>query len=325
MNRQVHLVQYPAGLPKPADFAVVETPLPVPAAGEVLLGVDCLGLDPFPRLRMRADSRVGPPLPLNQVVDGRGIATVLESRHPALKPGDVVHADTGWQSHVVLPGDRLAPIDLAGGNRAAHLSVLGPSGLTGWFTAQWAARAHESLVIAPAAGSVGVVAAQLAKAAGSRVIGIAASAAQADWLRAEIGITAHTTADVLETGLDAPIHALIDGVGGALHDRLLSSMAPGGRVLLLGFIAAYNDAGPPAYGGAMPILLRRLNVQGFLLADHGPRFAEARAGLAAALADGTLRPFETIHHGLESTPAAFAGLFAEPPPGKQIVQVSDRT
>lgn len=324
MNRQVHLLRYPAGVPTPDDFALVDAPLPAPADGEVLLGVDCLGLDPFPRLRMRADSRVGPPLPLGQVVDGRGIATVLESRHPALRPGDVVHADTGWQSHVVLAGDGLMPLDMAAGNRAAQLSVLGPSGLTGWFTADWAARAGETLVIAPAAGSVGVVAAQLATAAGAQVIGITASAGQADWLRTHLGIAAHTTADVLQNGLGAPIHALIDGVGGALHDRLISAMAPGGRVLLLGFIAAYNDAAPPAWGGAMPILMRRLQVQGFLLADQAPRFAEARAGLAAALASGALRPFQTIHHGLAATPAAFAGLFGDPPPGKQIVQVSDR-
>jgi NADPH-dependent curcumin reductase CurA len=324
VNRQVHLVRYPAGLPTRQDFALVEAPLPVPGEGEVLLGVDCLGLDPFPRLRMRPDSRVGPPMTLNKVVDGRGIATVLESRHPGLQPGDVVHADTGWQSHVVLHGDGLVPLDLAVGRREAHLSVLGPSGLTGWLTADWAARAGETLVIAPAAGSVGVVAAQLAKAAGARVIGITASAAQAEWATRELGITALTSDDVLAGGLREPVHGFIDGVGGALHEAVLAAMAPRGRVLLLGFIAAYNDAGPPAYGGADPVLMRRLAMQGFLLADHAPRFAEARAGLAAALADGRLRAFETIHQGLDSTAAAFADLFADPPPGKQIVRVSDR-
>lgn len=324
MNRQVHLVRYPNGVPTPDDFALVEAPLPQLCDGEVLLGVDCLGLDPFPRLRMRPDSRVGPPLPLGQVVDGRGIATVIDSRHPRLGPGDVVHADTGWQTHAVLPGDGLVPLDLSQGGRTAQLSVLGPSGLTGWLTAGWAARAGETVVIAPAAGSVGVVAAQLALAAGAQVIGITASCAQAEWAARELGITARTADDVLAHGLHGPVHGFIDGVGGRLHDAVVQAMAPGGRVLLLGFIAAYNENGPPAYGGAAPVLFRRLRVEGFLLADHAPRFAEARSRLAAALASGALRAFETIHHGLAAAPAAFAGLFADPPPGKQIVRVSDR-
>lgn len=325
MNRQVQLIRYPQGVPTPGDFALVDAPIPQPGPGEVLLGVDCLGLDPFPRLRMRADSRVGPPLPLGKVVDGRSIATVLASRHSGLRPGDVVHADTGWQSHAVLAGDGLLPLDLALGRREAQLSVLGPSGLAGWFTAGWAARAGENLVIAPVAGSVGVVAAQLALAAGARVIGITASARQADWAARELGITAHTADAVLAHGLGEVVHGFIDGVGGRLHDMVIPAMAPCGRVLLLGFIAGYNDAGPPAYGGAGPVLMRRLAMQGFLLADHAPRFAEARAGLAQALGCGRLRAFETIHRGLDATPAAFAGLFADPPPGKQIVRVSDRT
>jgi hypothetical protein len=169
-----------------------------------------------------------------------------------------------------------------------------------------------------------VVAAQLARAAGARVIGVTASAAQAQWAGEALGITALTSDAVLAGGLAEPVHGFIDGVGGALHGAVLQAMAPRGRVLLLGFIAAYNDAGPPAYGSAGPVLMRRLTMQGFLLADHAGHFGEARAGLAAALADGRLQPFETIHHGLAATPAAFAGLFADPPPGKQIVRVSDR-
>jgi NADPH-dependent curcumin reductase CurA len=324
MNRQVHLIRYPDGVPTPADFALAEAPMPVPGAGEVLLGVDCLGLDPFPRLRMRADSRLGPPVPLNAVVDGRGIATVLESRCAGLEPGDVVHADTGWQTHVALPGAGLEPLDLSLGRREAHLSVLGPSGLTGWLTARWAARAQQTLVIAPAAGSVGVVAAQLAVAAGARVIGITASDAQAAWVEGELRISALPSAALLANGLAEPVHGFIDGVGGALHDAVIRAMAPQGRVLLLGFIAGYNEKGPPHYGSAAPLLLKRLTAQGFLLADYCADFADARAGLGRALASGGLRAFETIHQGIETTAEAFAGLFADPPPGKQIIRISDR-
>jgi NADPH-dependent curcumin reductase CurA len=70
------------------------------------------------------------------------------------------------------------------------------------------------------------------------------------------------------------------------------------------------------------VLLKRLSVEGFLLADHAPRFAEARARIAGLLADGAIRPVETIHRGLARAPAAFAALFgADTPPGKQIVEL----
>jgi NADPH:quinone reductase len=121
--------------------------------------------------------------------------------------------------------------------------------------------------------------------------------------------------------IDEPVHGFIDGVGGLLHDAVVQRLALHARVILLGFIAAYNEATPPVYGSALPILFKRALVSGFLLADHAADFGRARTTLAAMLDAGTLRAVETFHHGLAGTPAAFAGLFGEPPPGKQIVRL----
>ena len=322
VNRQIVLARYPDGVPSPGDFAEVAAPLPEPGPGQLLVRVDFLGLDPFPRLRMRADSPVGPPLPLGQVVEGRGVGTVLRSTHPGFAPGDPVACDTGWQAFACVDGARAEPLDLACGPRERHLSTLGPSGLTGWFAlAAIEPRAGAALVLAPAAGSVGVIAGQLAKAAGCRVVGIVASAAQGEFLTATLGFDAAVAADDLAAATPDGIDGFIDGVGGALHDAVAARLNLHARVLLLGFIAAYNDAAPPRYGNMLPILFKRARVAGFLLADHAAGFAEARAGLAARLDDGRLRAVETVHHGLGATPAAFAGLFAEPPPGKQIVRI----
>ena len=319
MNRQIHLVRYPTGLPQAADFADVGTAMPVAGPGEILVRVECLGLDPFPRLRMRADSRVGPPLPLNAVVDGRGVGIVVASRHPDFTPGDAVAGDTGWQAFASLAGSLVQRLDLKLGPIERHLSTLGPSGLTAFFTTETIApRPGMTLLIAPAAGSVGVLAGQLARAAGARVIGLVASQAQADFLTGRLYFdTAFTDA----TMIDEPVHAFIDGVGGALHDAVVQRLALHARVVLLGFIAGYNDAAPPVYGAALPVLFKRATVSGFLLADHVADVDRARTSLAAMLDTGTLQPVETIHHGLAATPAAFAGLFAEPPPGKQIVRL----
>ncbi|MBB6227923.1 hypothetical protein FHS79_002104 [Polymorphobacter multimanifer] len=322
-NLQVQLVRYPEGTPAPEDFALVDAPMPAARPGELLLQVEWLGLDPFPRLRMRSDSRVGPPMPLGAVVDGRGLATVVGSDDAAFPLGTLVAAETGWQQFTALPAAKVQRLPDYAGPASHHLSTLGPSGLTAFFTAELAAvLPGQVLVIAPAAGSVGVVAGQLARAAGARVIGLAASAAQCDFLRQSLGFEAATT-DPAELATLAPdgVHGFIDGVGGALHDVVAAHLALQARVVLLGFIAAYNDAAPPRYGSALPILFKRARVQGFLLADHMHDAPRALQRLAAALADGSLRAVETIHQGLAATPAAFAGLFADPAPGKQIVRL----
>lgn len=319
MNRQIHLIRYPDGMPTPGDFVEVAAPMPVAGPGEILVRVAALGLDPFPRLRMRADSRVGPPVPLNQVVEGRGVGIVIASNHDDFSIGDGVAADTGWQDYCAVPGADAQKLDLELGPIERHLSTLGPSGLTAFFAVERVApQPGETMVIAPAAGSVGVLAGQLAREAGARVIGLVASQAQADFLVEALGFdAAFTSVDQLAE----PVDCFIDGVGGALHDAVVGKLALRARVLLLGFIAAYNQAAPPTYGTALPILFKRATVSGFLLADHTADFGHARAAIAAALAAGTLSPVEAIHHGLTSTPAAFAGLFGEPLPGKQIVRL----
>jgi hypothetical protein len=69
--------------------------------------------------------------------------------------------------------------------------------------------------------------------------------------------------------------------------------------------------------------MKRARMEGFLLADHMDRAPQARARIAGWLETGALVPAETVHRGLASAPAAFAALFADAPPGKQIVEVEE--
>jgi NADPH-dependent curcumin reductase CurA len=119
------------------------------------------------------------------------------------------------------------------------------------------------------------------------------------------------------------IDLFVDGVGGAFHDRMLGALNLHARVQLLGFVSGYGADALPRYSSAAAVLMKRARMEGFLLADHMDRADAARAALARWLADGTLRPAETVHRGLASAAAAFAGLFADSPPGKQIVELED--
>lgn len=322
MSAEIILTRYPGERIDPAaDFALVDAPAPAPGEGEVLVRVTHLSMDPFPRMRMRADSRVGPPMALGRAVEGRGIGTVIESRHPAFRAGEHVAGETGWRELAVLPGDQLSGLEATGAPPERHLSVLGPSGLTAYFVAHVLGRPQpgQTVVIAPAAGSVGVLAGQIAKRSGARVIGIG-SGSQCTALKETLGFDEAVDHAAIDPAALGSVDLFIDGVGGPTHDAVLAAMAPRGRVILLGFIAGYGE-GPRPYGSMLPALMKRLQVEGFLLADWRDRFGEAKTQLAEWLGSGAIRPVETIWEGLDKAPAAFAALFGDAAPGKQIVRL----
>ena len=80
---------------------LVEAPVPVPGPGEVLLKTHYLNVAPVMRMYMMAEGggeSTESVLELGDVIHGRGVAEVLESRHPDHAPGDFVHGQLGWQT-----------------------------------------------------------------------------------------------------------------------------------------------------------------------------------------------------------------------------------
>src|SRR5258706_5065762 len=80
--RQIVLAARPQGRPQLTDFRLEETAIPTPGAGEVLLRVQYLSLDPYMRGRMDDRESYAPPAPLGGVMPGESLATVVASRHP---------------------------------------------------------------------------------------------------------------------------------------------------------------------------------------------------------------------------------------------------
>jgi hypothetical protein len=315
------LQRYPDALPVPTDFAVREYPDPAPGPDEVLVKVTHLSMDPMPRLRMQAQPPFGPPMRLGAPVEGRGVGRVLASNDPILSPGDMVVGELGWQTLSVLPAARLTRV--RGDLPHQHLNTLGATGLAAWFLVEaLAPSGGQTLLVAPAAGAVGSLLCQIARALapGLRIVGTAVGLQQAAFLE-QLGV------EPLDSAADWPgpggIDLFVDGVGGAFHDRMLAALNPGARIQLLGFISDYSGHALPHYGNAAAILMKRATMQGFLLADYMDRADDARSRLSGLLADGTLKPAETLHHGLASAATAFASLFADSPPGKQIVGLED--
>ena len=89
-TRQVLLASRPQGAVTEQNFRIVDTPLPAPADGEVLVRNEWLSLDPYMRGRMSDASSYVPPVALGDVMEGGTVGEVVRSNHPRYAAGDVV-------------------------------------------------------------------------------------------------------------------------------------------------------------------------------------------------------------------------------------------
>ena len=87
---QIVLAARPQGKPQLTDFRLEETAIPTPSAGQVLLRVQYLSLDPYMRGRMDDRKSYAKPVPLGGVMEGESVALVIASKHPAYSEGDIV-------------------------------------------------------------------------------------------------------------------------------------------------------------------------------------------------------------------------------------------
>src|ERR1700690_289078 len=109
MNRQITLAARPVGMPKESDFRLVESPLPNPGRGEVLVRTLYLSVDPYMRGRLTGVTTYARGLDLGDVIVGGVAGRVLESKDPRCAPGDIVEGLPGRQEDAAGPPKLLAP------------------------------------------------------------------------------------------------------------------------------------------------------------------------------------------------------------------------
>jgi NADPH-dependent curcumin reductase CurA len=332
MNRQITLAARPTGLPKESDFRLVESPIPTPGPGEVLVRTLYLSLDPYMRGRMNDAKSYAPPVRIGEVMVGGAVGRVGQSNDPGFQPGDIVVANTGWQDYAVVKGKETRKLDPSQAPITTALGVLGHIGLTAHFGLIDIChpKAGETVVVSGAAGAVGSVVGQIAKILGCRVIGIAGTDAKIRYLVDDLGFDAafnyKTTADygakikeLCPNGVDV----YFDNVGGAITDAVLFNLALHARVSVCGQISLYNLEKPELGLRFLPLLIvYRAKVEGFLVIDYAPRFGEGLRQLAAWFREGKLKQRESIEEGLENAPRAFIGMLQGKNIGKQLVKVA---
>jgi NADPH-dependent curcumin reductase len=331
INRQWILVRRPRGDLEPDVLQLTETAVPDVPDGAFLVRNLYLSLDPTNRVWMSNIEGYLPPVELGAVMRGGTIGRVVASRDASIPVGRIVQGMGGWQDYWIaragqvgkLPADPGVPLTL-------YMGLLGTIGATAYFGMLEIGKpkAGENVVVSAAAGAVGSIAGQLAKIQGARVIGIAGGPEKCQWLVSELGFDAaidYKNEDVLQrlrALATSGVNVYFDNTGGPILDAVLQHLAIGARIPLCGLISGYNKptGGPRFYAN---ILLKRATVQGFIILDYLPRFAEALAPLAQLHREGRIKYRVDVQRGLENAPMALRKLFDGTNRGKLIVQIAD--
>ena len=330
-TREIRLASRPAGRPVPENFRLAESPLPELKDGQILVRNLYISVDPYMRGRMNDAKSYSAPFALDAALDGGAVGEVIASRAEGRKVGDAVVHQLGWREYAVLDADAtsVARTDLA--PASAFLGALGMTGLTAYAGLLKVAgfKAGDAVFVSGAAGAVGSLVGQIAKALGaSRVIGSAG--------------TSDKVARLLELGFDAAfnyhdgpvreqlekaagpagIDVYFDNVGGEHLEAALAALNVGGRVAMCGAIAQYNSTEPtPAPRNLMLAIGKQLTLRGFLVGGQRQHSAEFFEKMSAWLADGSVRYDETVVDGLENAPQAFMDLLDGGNTGKMLVRL----
>lgn len=330
-TREIRLASRPAGRPVPKNFRLAESPLPELKDGQILVRNLYISVDPYMRGRMNDAKSYSAPFALDAALDGGAVGEVIASRAEGRKVGDAVVHQLGWREYAVLDADAtsVARTDLA--PASAFLGALGMTGLTAYAGLLKVAgfKAGDAVFVSGAAGAVGSLVGQIAKAMGaSRVIGSAGTPGKVARLL-ELGFDeafnyhdAPVREQLEKAAGPAGIDVYFDNVGGEHLEAALAVMNVGGRVALCGAIAQYNSTEPtPAPRNLMLAIGKQLTLRGFLVGGQRQHSAEFFEKMSAWLADGSVRYDETVVDGLENAPQAFMDLLDGGNTGKMLVRL----
>jgi NADPH-dependent curcumin reductase len=325
----VRMRRRPAGVPEPDDFAVDEVALPEPGDGEALVRIDAISLDPYIRLRMAGRHLIGN-LEAGDPISSEMVGTVVHSRAPEFREGQIVAAFAPWSEQAVLPAAELRPIDFGDLPPSLAFGVLGMPGLTAYagVTQVLEIGPEDVLVVSAAAGPVGATVGQLARERGARVIGIAGGPEKCRWavesagFEACIDYRAENVADAVRRLVPDGPTAYFDNVGGELLRTMLRGMRPNGRITICGIMADYNETAPAPGPLSLEIIQARATLKGLVVYDFEHLRDEMIAEHRRLIAAGKLAWREDVTVGLENAPSAFARLMRGENQGKALVRIS---
>jgi NADPH2:quinone reductase len=269
------------------------SPLP-PGAGEVKVKVEARGVSFVELLRVAGQYQDKSELPFVPGSEAAGVVIETGPGVSAVEPGDRVFATAGWVEEAVMPARQVMKLpdsiafDVAAAFRGNyHTAYYGLQ--------RGRLRAGETLLVHGAGGGVGLATVDVGKLLGARVIAVASTEekrAVARQLGADWTIDPGTggfrdRVKELTGGRGADV--IFDPVGGDVFDESMRSIAPFGRILVVGFVG-----GRAALAKTNHLLIKDAEVIGYTagaLQRHDPAWARRNTEILIDwLAAGRLHP-----------------------------------
>jgi len=330
-NRRVTMASRPTGFPTEADFAIDESEVGEPGAGEVLVRNLWVSVDPYQRGRMSTQRSYAKGLEVGDVMTAQAVGEVVDSNDQRYSPGDLVVGQLGWQDYAVTRGGsvRRVPDFLDPPTLALH--AVGATGFTAYFGLLDVGQPKpgDTVVVSGAAGAVGQIVGQIAKIAGCRTVGIAGGpekCKECELHGYDAGID-YKGADLrseLKEACPDGVDVYFDNVGGDISAAVVGRLNVGARIVICGQISQYNRERPEPTFHPGALIVYRARMEGFLVTDYVHRYEEAAVRLARWVAEGKIRWTEHVTDGLENAPKAFIGMLNGENRGKALVKVADR-
>ncbi len=313
----------------PNQLHLEEIEPPQPAADQVRIKISASCVNFADTIMIQGHYQTRPDFPFAPGLEACG--EVLECGNAAtrFKPGDRVMALLGYGGFAEQALAREADCFHVPDSMSDDIAA---SFLIGYVSSHVAIRwqgkleAGETLLVLGASGGVGLTAVEIGKALGATVIAAASSTQKLEITRQHgadelINYKRDSLkARVAEITNGAGANVCYDPVGGDLFDEALSSLAWGGRILVIGFV-----------GGIPQIPANRLLVKHRSAMGSSLRFfREFRPELLRASVeelinwwqDGKLNPLITQKFPLEKVPAAMAELLERRAVGRVVITVA---
>ena len=227
------------GGPEVMEFAQISQPQP--KAAEALVKVSVVGVNSIDG--QFRDGRLRTPLPFIPGQEGAGMVTALGPQARVVKVGDrVAWSGTlgSYAEYVSVPEEHLVPVPSSISDEQAAAAMI--HGLTAHYLVNDAhkLKAGETALVHAAAGGVGLLVVQMARALGARVLGTASSEQKAQLAR-DAGadeVIVFTQRDfeseVQRLTAGKGVDVVYDGVGKATFEKNLNVMRLRGMLVLYG-------------------------------------------------------------------------------------------